>query len=158
AGDVGAVRCHGQVGPRVGHRVVIVLDEVPADQVVGARDPTGAAVVAVVVLVDAVGPSAQTVVATAGVLAHGLEEVATVDVAVVVEVGDLADALVARVVEVAEGDEAVAVDVEEVGAAAGRDLALVDPDVAVKVLVGVIDAGVHDGDGDASGAGGDVPG
>src|SRR5262249_30169263 len=117
-------------------RVVVVVVEVPADDVidVAVLDRVGAAVA-----VGAVGPAAGAV----GVV--GGEQVAGVDDPVVVEVGDLAHALVDRVVEVAEGDQAVAVDVDEVGAAGGGDLLLVDPDVLVEVGVGVVDAGVDVG-------------
>src|SRR5262249_36915312 len=75
-----------------------------------------------------------------------------------VEVGNLADSLVARVVKVTEGDETVAIDVDEVPAPAEGDLRLVDPDVLVQVRVVVIDAGVEDGDDVLGAASSDVPG
>src|SRR5262249_44576438 len=139
AGDVGAVVV-------VVRGVVVVLDEVPADDVVD---------VAIAVLVGARRPAAGAV----GLVRK--EEVASVDAAVVVEVGDLAHALVARVVEVAEGDQAVAVGVDEPRPHGGGDLALVDPDVLVQVGVAVVGSrvggrghGLHAARGHVPGLGG----
>ena len=92
ADDAHAVVAHGADGAgRVGavavvvERVVRVVDEVPADQVVDVRG--------VAVLGDAVGPAAQAGVVAVGVLLHRREDVGGVDAAVAVDVGDLARAL-----------------------------------------------------------------
>src|SRR5262249_19779793 len=106
AGDVGAVAV-------VVEGVVVVVDEVPADQVV---------LVAVAVLIDAVGP------------ARVGQQVAGIDVTIAVQVAGLAG--VGGHVEVAEGLDAVAVGVHD--AQRGGDLALVEPDVLVQVRVAVI--------------------
>ena len=92
-------------------RVVVVVQEVPADEVVD---------VAVAVAIDAIAP--------------GRQQVAAVDVVVAVVVGDRAR-LVG--VEVDEGDQSVVVDVDQLLAGSGGNLALVDPDVLVEVGVGV---------------------
>src|SRR5215216_366293 len=76
--------------------------------------------VGVAVVGEAVGPAP---------LREGLEDVAGVDAAVGVPVGDLARADVAAVVQVAEGDQPVAVGVDQLRADGGGDLPLVDPDV-----------------------------
>src|SRR5262249_33198739 len=103
AGDTGAVAgvVPGGVGAGGG---------VPADARTGPGVPVGG---------RPVGPAALTRVVACGVLDHRRQDVAGVDSAVVVEIGDLAGALVDRVVEIAEIDSAVAVDIGEVGEAAG---------------------------------------
>src|SRR5262249_40877472 len=103
----------------------------------------------VAVVADAVGPAAR------GSL---LEDVASVDVAVGVEVRDLACALVDGIIKVPEGDHAVAIDVGESALDGGGNFALVDPDVLVQVGVSVIDAGVNDGNDVLEAAGRSVPG
>ena len=85
-----------------------------------------------------------------------MQQVAGVDIAVVVDVGH--QRAVAAGVEVVEGDPPVAVDVPEAGLVVGGDFRLVDPDVLVQVLVGVIGAGVDVGDDHGRAAAGDVPG
>ena len=106
----------------------------------GSAQPPGAGVVAV------------------GVLDHRGEDVAGVDHAVAVDVGDLARPDVGRVVEVAPADVAVVEDVDQVLHPAGGDLGLVDPDVLIQVGVVVVDPGVDVGDGDGGRRpGGDVP-
>src|SRR5262249_36774021 len=101
AGDVGAVVV-------VVEGVVVVVDEVPADEVV---------LVAVVVVIDPIDP--------AGVS----EEVAGIDVAIVVEVAGLAG--VGGEIEVSDGPDAIAVSIYD--AQRRGDLAGVEPDVLVQV-------------------------
>ena len=86
------------------------------------------------------------------VVAHGADGAGHVR-AVAVVVHRVA-VVVDEVVAVDVVDEAVAVVVDAVAG----DLAGVGPDVGGQVGVGVIDAGVDDGDDDAAAAGGDVPG
>src|SRR5262249_2143152 len=103
-------------------------------------------------------PAALAGVVPRGVQDHGGEDVGGVDAAVAVDVGDLEGPLVARVVEVVERDQAVAVDVDQVGLAREGDLGLVDPDVAGKVRVVVVDPGVDYRDDDLTRPLGDIPG
>src|SRR5262249_10389010 len=131
--------------------VVVAGVAVPADEVVGVG---GVAVQRVA----GEGPAALPGVAPLGVTDHRLEDVAGVDVAVVGEVGYLAGALVDRIVQAPEGDAPVVVDVHQVPEARRRYLLLVEPHVAVKVRVRVVDACIHHRDDDVGAAGGDVPG
>ena len=127
AHHAGAVVPHRGDGPRDARaveqfvpRVVVVVPEVPPDQVVDE---------AVAVAVHPVGPAGQ--------------QVAAVDVAVVVAVVDGGRA---GGVEVGESDATIAVDVQVLGSS-GK-LALVDPDVGVQGGMRVVDARVdhrHDG-------------
>ena len=107
------------------HRVVVVIGEVPADQVVD---------IAIACLVEAVGP------------ARILKQVARVDPAVEVQVGD--EAAIHHRVQIAEGDDLVAVGVDQQAAHRERDFALVEPDVRIKVRMGVVDAAVDHADRD----------
>ncbi len=137
---------------KVVERVVGVVDEVPADQVVGMR---GVAILSVV----RVGPTAETRVGAVGIENHRGEDVAGIDHAVAVDVGDLPRPLVDRVVQIAPGDVTVMVDIDQVLHPAGGDLRLVDPDVLINVGRVVIDPAVDIGNGHGRGrAGRGIPG
>ena len=113
------------------HRVVVVVDEVPADQVIA---------IAVGVLIEAIFP------------ARVVQQVAGIDAPVGVDVRD--EAGVAGVVQVTEGDRIIAVTVRQTATERRRNLTLVQPDVQVEVGVGIIHPGVHDTHGDLGAAGG----
>ena len=143
AGDVGAVAV-------VVKGVVSVVDEVPAEEVVGmGRVPIAGA---------AALPAA---------LRDGPQQVAGVDAAVAIVVVEQAG--VDRAVEIVEREQAIAVHVLDVGLVddaaevrAGqpgvRDLGLVDPDIRVQIRVVVVDAGVRDRHDDGPAARRHVPG
>ena len=131
------------------HRVIRIRHEVPANQVGG---------VAVVVLVHPVVPD------------RVLQEVAAINIAVVVKVvsgpgvdpraGRVEDRLAVGIerVEVVKVENLVAVRVHQLGLDRGGNLSLVQRDVQVEVGVGVIHPGIGDGLDDVRAAGRHVPG
>ena len=141
AGHMGAVAVAVQ-------RVIVVGVAVPTDEIVD---------VAATVLRDAVGPPPHSSVVALGVLDQGCQQVAPIDVALVVVVGDLADTLIPRVIQITHGDEAVVVIVHEVLQPGGGNLLLIDPNVQVEILVGIVDSGVEHGDGNLFDTVDDIP-
>src|SRR5262245_51265484 len=114
------------------HGILILVDEVIAVEVVN---------VAVVIVIDAVGPAARAGVAN-GVLDQRREDIGAVDAPVAIDVGNFVIALILRIVEIAESNQAVAIDVDEILPTTGRNFGLIDLDVLVKVGMVVIDAGI----------------
>src|SRR5262249_51116577 len=98
-----------------GHGIIIVILKVPADQIID---------LAVGILIRAVSP------------ARVVEKVATVDVAVTVQVDDKWG--VGCCVEVTKGDPSVGVRIRQACSKPDRDFTLVEPDIQVNVWVGVI--------------------
>ncbi|MOA16405.1 hypothetical protein D3C78_1366180 [compost metagenome] len=101
--------------------VVVVVDEVPPNDVV---------YVTVAAIVYAVFP------------ALIVEQIASIDPSIPIEVGDAAGVL--RIVEVVEGEQPILVHINQSGAQLRGNLVLVDPHVQVEVGVGIVDPGVDD--------------
>ena len=110
------------------------------------------------VLGNAVGPAPRAGVLAVRILLHRREDVAAVDPAVTVDVGDLPRSDVAGVVQILEGDQAVAVGVHEIGETRGGDFFLIDPDILIQIGVIVVDAGVDGSDHGFRRTRADVPG
>src|SRR5262249_46185302 len=144
ARDVGAVAV-------VVKGVVGVVDEVPADEVVGMGRVA-------VLSVAGKGPAALPRVVAVGVQDHRGQNVGRIDAAIAIYVRDFARPLINGIIEVPKTDDAVAVHVLEVLEPALGDLGLVDPDVLEQVRVVIVDARVDDGDDRGGAAGGDFQG
>ena len=102
-------------------RIVVTVDEVPADQVVA---------IPVAILIGAVLPTAI------------VQQIAGVDTAILVHIRDVR--AVRRSVQVTEGDQPIRIDVSEAVTEREGDLALIEPDVQVEIDVGVVDARIDD--------------
>jgi hypothetical protein len=128
-------------------RVVVVPLEIPADQIV---DITVVAVVQPVGHAPDVRAIGRIRILPQLIARYAIElagnQVAAVDVPVVVDIVGLVLPLVHRLIEVPEREQPVAVRIGQPAANMARDLGLIDPDVAVQIGMRVIDPRIDHGD------------
>ncbi len=109
-------------------RIVVVGKEIPANQIINA---------AIAILIDAIFP------------ADIVQQIAGIDIAIAVEIGN--GMAVGAMIEIAESDQAVAIGIDK--AQILRNFAGVEPNVQIKIGMGIIDAGIDDADHGFHGAG-----
>ena len=101
--------------------VIIIIDEIPPNQIVA---------IAIAIFVGAIFP------------AHIIQQIASFNPAIAVIIDDIGR--VSRTIEVTESDQAIRINIRKAGAQGRRNFTLIEPDVQIKIRVGIIDTRIND--------------
>ena len=126
-GNANTISAHGANG--AGHMramaiivkwIIVIIDEIPPDQIIA---------IAIAILIGAIFPTPV------------IQQIASINAAIAVVIHHIGS--IGRAVQIAESDQAVRVNIVQPRAYCCWDFALIEPDIQVKIRVGVINPGIN---------------